>query len=154
VTPVDICPVTAADRDALARFTCREWARPWTAAVEATVHCLADELAHSRALQARGAWVGDELVAVVAWQLLPGTSLCQSVMLAVHIAHRRRGYGRTLKNALLGEARRAGCAVVASKVHWDNTPMLQLNKALGANVERSDDPGYAYCVIPLATSTA
>jgi GNAT superfamily N-acetyltransferase len=148
--PVEVRPVTTADRGALARFSCRTWAHPWTDEVESTIHHLADELELTDTLVARGVWAGGELLAVVVWRIVPQTSLCQSLIVAVQTGHRRRGYARRLKQIELDEARRAGCTAAISKVHWDNAPMMKLNKALGANVERiSGDRDYAYCIIPL-----
>jgi hypothetical protein len=150
VTALEVRPVTAADRDALARFSCRSWTHPWTDDVETTIHCLADELERTESLVALGIWAGSELLAVVVWRMVPQTSLCQSLVLAVQTGHRRRGYARRLKQIELDEAQQAACTAVISKVHWDNAPMMKLNKTLGANVERIDgDPDYAYCIIPL-----
>lgn len=141
--------ITAADRTALARFSCRSWGEPWTDEVEATIHGLADELEQSAALNARGLWAGDQLVAVVVWRVVPGTSLCQSLVLAVQTGHRGRGYARRLKELELDEARQAGCTAVISQVHWDNAPMMAINRSLGANIERSPSRNYAYCIVRL-----
>lgn len=150
MTTVEVRPVTAADHDTLATFSCRSWAHPWTDEIEASIHHLADELALTESVVARGIWNGDDLLAVVAWRMVPQTPLCQSLVLAVETGHRRRGYGRRLKQIEIEEARRASCTAVISKVHWDNGPMMELNKALGANVERiNGDGAYAYCIIPL-----
>lgn len=150
MTAVEVRRVTAADHDALARFSCRSWAHPWTDEIETSIHHLADELERSDILNAWGIWAGEDLLAVVVWRIAPGTPLCQSLILAVQTGHRRRGYGRTLKQLELDEARQAACTAVISKVHWDNGPMMNLNKALGANVERiTGDRDYAYCIIPL-----
>ncbi len=150
MTGVEVRPVTAADRDALTRFSCRSLAHPWTDAVEATVHVLADELEVTGSLVARGIWAGTELLAVIVWRMVPQTPLCESLVLAVQTGHRRRGYARRLKQIEIDAARRSGCSVVISKVHWDNGPMMMLNKALGANVERiNGDRDYAHCIIPI-----
>jgi len=150
MTTVEIRPVTAADSDALARFSCRSLADPWTDEVETSIHHLADELERTDNIVARGVWTGEELLAVVVWRMVPDTPLCQSLVLAVQTGHRRRGYARMLKQRELDEARKSGCTVVISKVHWDNRPMLKLNKALGANIERiNGDRDYAHCIIPL-----
>jgi GNAT superfamily N-acetyltransferase len=153
MTPADageVRPITTDDRPCLSRFSCRSWGQPWTDDVEASIHVLADELEHTDSLIARGVWVADALVAVAVWRIVPQTPLCESLVLAVQTGHRRRGYARRLKQLELDEARRAGCSVVISKVHWDNGPMMGLNRSLGANVERiSDDPDYAYCLIRL-----
>lgn len=150
MTPVEVRPVTAADRHALAHFSCRSWGQPWTDEVERTIHHLADELELTDTLLVRGVWAADELLAVVVWRMVPGTSLCQSLVLAVQTGHQRQGHARVLKEIELDEARRAGCTAVISKVHWDNDAMMHLNQSLGANVERIDgDRDYAYCIIPL-----
>ena len=82
--------------------------------------------------------------------MVPQTALCQSLILAVQTGYRRRGYARRLKQIELDEARKAACTAVISRVHWDNGPMMKLNKALGANVERiNGNRDYAYCIIPL-----
>jgi hypothetical protein len=95
-------------------------------------------------------WARDELLAVVAWRVLPESSLCQSLILATRTGHRRQGHARLLKQVELDEACKAGCRAVISKVHWDNRPMMKLNKSLGANVERiNGDRDYAYCIIPV-----
>ena len=65
MTMVEVRPVTAADHDALARFSCRSWAHPWTDDVETTIRHLADELELTGTLVARGVWAGGELLAVV-----------------------------------------------------------------------------------------
>jgi hypothetical protein len=150
MTAIEVRPVTAADREALARFSCRSLAHPWTDEVETTIHHLADELEMTDSLVARGIWDGADLLGVVVWRMVPTASLCQSLVLAVQTGHRRRGYARTLKRIELEEARQASCRAVISKVHWDNTPMMKLNKSLGANVERiTGDRDYAYCIIGL-----
>jgi GNAT superfamily N-acetyltransferase len=147
---VDIRPVTQAHRDLLQDFSCRNWAEPWTGDVEVTVHMLADELGPMTAIQANGVWRRDDLLAVAAWRPVPGHSFCQCLALAVATGHRRRGYGRMLKAKVLDEARQAGCSVVISKVHWGNHAMLELNDALGANIEQiPGDNDYANCIIPL-----
>jgi hypothetical protein len=150
MTTIEVRPVTAADRHALARFSCRSLAHPWTDEVETTIHHLADELELTDSLVARGVWAGGDLLGIVVWRMVPQTSLCQSLVLAVQTGHRRRGYARMLKDVELDEARQTACTAVISKVHWDNGPMMKLNKALGANVERINGDGdYAYCIIPL-----
>lgn len=150
MTTIEVRPVTAADRDALARFSCRSLAHPWTDEVERTIHQLTDELELTDSLVARGVWDGGELLAIAVWRIIPQSSLCQSLALAVQTGHRRLGYARTLKKIELDEARHASCRVVISKVHWANTPMMELNKSLGANVERiNGDRDYAYCIIRL-----
>ena len=146
----EVRQVTPTDGDALRRFSCRSWAHPWTADVEASIHCLADELERSASLVAWGLWSDDELRAIVVWRILEQARLCQGLILAVANGHRRQGHARTLKQLELDEARRAGCRAVISKVHWDNRPMLRLNEALGANVERIDgDRDHAHCIVPL-----
>ncbi len=147
---IEVRPVTQADREALARFSCRVWGKPWTAEVESTIHCVADELELSNVMTARGLWSGDALIAVVVWRKVPGTTWCQSLALAVQNGHQRRGHGRRLKELELQAAKQAGCNAVTSKVHWSNTAMRRLNESLGANVERIDgDPDYALHVIAL-----
>ena len=94
--------------------------------------------------------MGDELLAIAVWRIIPAVSLCQSLILAVQTGHRRRGHARKLKQIEIDAARRASCRAVISKVHWDNTPMLALNTSLGANVERiGGDRDYAHCIIAL-----
>lgn len=147
---VEVRPVTAEHREALATFSCRAWAEPWTAEVEATIHCLADELELSDAMVARGLWAGDELLAVVVWRKVPLHAWCQSLVLAVQTGHQRGGYGRRLKELELDEARHAGCTVMISRVHRRNRAMMKLNESLGANFERIEgDADYALCIIAL-----
>jgi GNAT superfamily N-acetyltransferase len=102
--------------------------------------------------QAVGAWDGHELCGVAAWRIETSARLlrCRSILLAVRTGRRRMGYGRALKKAVVADARRAGASAVISLVHFDNDPMIELNVALGANVERiPGDPDHLLCVLPV-----
>lgn len=114
-SPPELRPITSADRGVLERFSCRSWAEPWTADVEASIRCLADELPLSEAIAAQGLWAGEALVALVVWRVIPTTTLCESLILAVETGHRRQGYARRLKTVELRVAREAGCRAVISK---------------------------------------
>jgi GNAT superfamily N-acetyltransferase len=147
---VDVRPITSEDRPALARFSCRAYGEPWSDVIEEMIsEHLAGALGHD-GLAALGLWDGAHLCAVIAWRIDEPARVCRVALLAVENGYRRNGFGRRLKEEVLGLARRAGAVAVASIVHWDNDPMIELNAALGANVERIDgDPDHCLCVIPV-----
>jgi ribosomal protein S18 acetylase RimI-like enzyme len=152
--------LTADDEPALATFTCENYREPWTVVVQEVIReHLADNLAID-AVESVGAWLGGRLVGVAAWYheaRLTGVPagrysgpLCKSVVLAVETGFRRRGIGRRLKQEVLAAARQAGSDAVVSTVHWENEAMIELNVALGGNVERIvGDNDYCLCIIPL-----
>lgn len=148
---LDVRPLTADDNKALAQFSCRSFAEPWTDLVQEMIReQLAAELRLADDIEARGLWMDDRLVGVVAWRLDPASMLCQSIVLAVEIGHRRRGYARRLKQVEIDWARRAGARAIASTVHWDNDPMIELNGSLGGSfTPLPDDPMHLRCIIPL-----
>jgi len=143
-------PLTAADGPALRTFSCRGWREPWTDIAEEMIR---DHLEGALALgdvDTVGAWQGTDLVGVAVWRIRG--ERCTSVVLAVANGHRRRGLGRSLKLAVIAAARSARANVVVSQVHWDNEPMLFLNRLMGANIERiPGDDEYCLCIIPIAT---
>jgi predicted N-acetyltransferase YhbS len=147
---VEIRALTPADRPTLARFTCRGYGEPWSDVIEEMVHDhLADALDASD-LIALGLWDGAQLCAVVAWRLDQPARICRVALLAVQNGQRRKGLGRRLKEEVVERARQSGALAVVSVVHWENDPMIELNAALGANVERIDgDPDHCLCVIAL-----
>lgn len=146
----EIRPVTPGDRPALARFSCRGYGEPWADVIEEMIRShLADALA-TDGLAALGLWHDDRLCALVAWRTDDASQLYRVALLAVQNGYRRRGFGRRLKEEVLIAARQAGARAVVSVVHWDNEPMIELNVALGANVERIDgDSDHCLCVIPV-----
>jgi ribosomal protein S18 acetylase RimI-like enzyme len=147
VRPLD----PARDRQQLATFSCRDFRSPWTDVVEEMVReHLADSLACG-AVGGLGAWDGQRLCGVAAFVIDDGTRVCHSQLLAVQMGYARRGYGQLLKRAIIDIARRAGAEAVLSTVHFDNDPIIELNRKLGASIERvPGDPEYLYCTIPLA----
>jgi GNAT superfamily N-acetyltransferase len=141
-------PLTVDDGPALHTFSCRGWREPWADLVEEMVRDrLVGELVHGD-VDAVGAWRGDDLAGVAVWRI--NEDRCTSIVLAVANGHRRRGLGRTLKLTVIAAARDAGASVVVSHVHWDNEPMLLLNRSMGANLERiPGDLDYCLCVLPV-----
>ena len=103
-------------------------------------------------VSAVGLWEGDELCGVAAWRIYDADPLilCRGILIAVANSHRRKGYGRQLKEAMKDAARAAGAAAISSLVDQRNRAMIELNKAAGAVVERIvDDPDYVRCIVPL-----
>jgi GNAT superfamily N-acetyltransferase len=148
---VTIRALTAADRTALAGFTCARLGEAWGEAVQETIrHDLADQLAAGTA-SAVGLYDADGvLCGVAAWRIYDAMApvLCRSDIVAVAVRERRKGYGRALKQAVIDEARAAGAVAVASIVHRDNRAMIALNQQLGAIVQHNpEDPEHCRCVI-------
>jgi GNAT superfamily N-acetyltransferase len=146
-----LAPITEAHRNQLVAFPCRTY-DPWSEEVELMVHDYLLDAVLAGDVDAAGVLEGDDLCAVAAWNLERSSTplRCRSILLVVRMGRRRRGYGRLLKQVVLDEARRAGARVVVSVVHFDNDPMIGLNVAFGANVERiPGDPDHLLCVIPL-----
>ncbi|MGH9228631.1 MAG: GNAT family N-acetyltransferase [Acidimicrobiales bacterium] len=143
--------LTAADRAALAGFTCARLGEAWAEAVQETIrHDLADQLA-AATVSAVGLFDEDGvLCGVAAWRIydvMPPV-LCRSDIVAVAVRQQRKGYGRALKQAVIDEARAAGAVAVASIVHRNNTAMLALNRRLGATIEYNpEDPENCRCAI-------
>lgn len=134
-------------------FRCRSFGEPWSEVVEEMV-CgqLAAEL-ESGDVSAMGLWAGDVLAGVAAWRVDRTVRMCRAILVAVATGHRRRGYGRILKGAVVDAARSAGAVAVVSSVHWDNDAMIELNVALGGNVEViPGDRDFCRCVIPISPS--
>ena len=143
--------LTAADRGALARFTCARPAEPWAEAVQETIRTdLADQLA-SGGVSAAGLFDDSgALRGVAAWRIydVAPPVLCRGDIVAVTVRDRRKGYGRALKEAMIAEARAGGAVAVSSVVHRHNAAMILLNTALGAIVEEiPHDPDHVRCVI-------
>jgi predicted GNAT superfamily acetyltransferase len=65
-----------------------------------------------------------------------GDAAWLSVILAVANGHRQQGKARALKQALIGEAQKAGVKVITSIVDWNNAAMLALNHSLGGSVTK------------------
>jgi GNAT superfamily N-acetyltransferase len=148
---VTIRALTAADRATLAGFTCARLGEAWAEAVQETIrHDLADQLA-AGATSAVGLFDQDgALCGVAAWRIydVMPPLLCRSDVIAVAVRHRRKGYGRALKQAVIDEAKAAGAVAIASIVHRDNASMLALNRQLGATVEDNpEDAEHCRCVI-------
>lgn len=143
--------LTAADRAALAGFTCARLGEAWAEAVQETIRKdLVDHIA-SGAVSALGLF-DDEgaLCGVAAWRTydVMRPVLCRSDIVAVAVRERRKGYGRALKEAVINDARATGAVAVSSIVHRDNTAMIALNARLGATVEAiPDDPEHCRCMI-------
>jgi GNAT superfamily N-acetyltransferase len=137
---VTIRALTAADRAALAGFTCARLGEAWADAVQETIRKdLVDHIA-SGDVSALGLF-DDEgaLCGVAAWRIydvMPPV-LCRSDIVAVAVRKRGKGYGRVLKEAVINDARAAGAVAVSSIVHRDNTAMIALNRRLGCH-RRSD----------------
>ena len=114
------------------------------------VHDLASEMELTDDLEAWGLWVGHELAGIVAWRLQADVGICRSILLAVDRRHRRRGYGRRLKEMELECARGAGARAVVSLVHFENVPVIQLNWSLGGTFSHpAGDPDHFHCIIAL-----
>jgi ribosomal protein S18 acetylase RimI-like enzyme len=76
--------------------------------------------------------------------------LCRGILVAVANAHRRKGHGRRLKQAMIDAARAAGAVAISSTVDRRNHGMIALNRSLGALVERiPDDPDNVRCIVAL-----
>lgn len=75
---------------------------------------------------------------MAAWQVFDTSSmvLCRSILVAVANGHRRRGYGRRLKEEMKKEARAAGAVAISSVVDRRNHAMIQLNRSVGTVIER------------------
>lgn len=153
--------LSPSDRDRFATFRCLTPDRPWTMEYQLSIRTeLADALA-SGYLWGNGYWLAGRLVGINTWaedrDLLVGSPVgraWRSSLLAVAAGHQRRGVGRGLKEQLLTEARAAGVDVITSMVRWDNTPMLNLNRALGGSVveiPREEGPDEIHCwsIVPV-----
>jgi GNAT superfamily N-acetyltransferase len=138
------------DRAQLVAFSCRDFGEPWTDVVEEMIrYQLADWLTLDVA-SGLAACRGPAICGVAAYSFDRDAAVCHNHVLAVSGGHRRRGYGRLLKSAVLDAARSAGMAAVYSRVDFDNDPMIGLNLRLGANIVRvPGDPDYVDCVIRL-----
>lgn len=138
-------------REQLAAFRCAGRAEPWADEVERSIRGggLADMLAIGPRYQAAGLWEDDGLVAVSAWEPLPGRdNAWYSTTLAVRLDRRRRGYGKQLKGALIERAAASGITVIVSRVAFGNDPMIALNKSLGATIKREPWPSdFIACTI-------
>lgn len=151
-----IRPLAAADREALAAFTCARLGEPWAEVVqEAIRHELIGQVM-SGGVSAVGLFdPGGDLCGVAAWRIYDTMPpiLCRADIVGVAIRERRRGHGRALKGAVIAAARTAGATAVSSIVHRDNTPMINLNRQLGAVMETSPaDREHCLCVIGLPES--
>ena len=144
-------PLDETVRPALRAFTCRNYDEPWSDVVQAMIR---DDLADALGVgvvHGVGLWRDGRLVALAAWRLRD--AVCHCSLVAVANGHRRRGHGRRVKAAVIAAARRAGAVAVVSMVDWGNDPMIELNVALGANVEAvPGDRDYCRCTIPLPQS--
>lgn len=146
-----IRPLTAADRELLAAFTCARIGEAWTEAVQEVVrHDLTDQLLAGR-VSAVGLFdENDALCGVASWRIydvIPPV-LCRSDIVAVALRHQRKGYGQMLKEAVMDEAKAAGAVAVSSVVHRDNSAMIHLNRKLGAVVENiQGDLDHCRCII-------
>lgn len=133
--------LTAADRAALAGFTCARLGEAWAETMQETIrHDLADQIAAGIALAVGLFDQGGALCGVAAWRIydvMPPV-LCRSDIVAVAVRERRKGYGLALKQAVIDKAKAAGAVAAASIVHRHNSAMLALNRRRGATVE--DDP--------------
>lgn len=144
-------PLTAEHRDELAAFPCARYDAPWTDDVEYMVQEMLAGALETGEVHALGLWRDDLLVGVVAWTWPTNDpTVARCGLLAVRTGHVRRGYGTWLKRALLDRARAVGATEVVSRVHFDNDAMFELNRGLGASIERDEgDHDYLICVIPL-----
>jgi GNAT superfamily N-acetyltransferase len=151
------------DRDALEVFPCNSYDQPWSGEIERMIR---EELPHSlevNYVQGHGLWVGDQLVAADAWKAERdpvvrakwGDRVWLSVVLAVHIDYRRRGFARRLKLALVERAQQENIVAITSIVSWGNVPMLKLNEELGASRDEiitdvEPDPDFCRCLLPIS----
>jgi GNAT superfamily N-acetyltransferase len=145
--------VIADDVDALASFSCDLYPTSFTRPVQEMVQeRLMDALAGGHA-EAVGLWADDVLVGVAAWTV-ESASTWRSAVVATRVGWHRRGIARRLKVAMLERAAEAGVVAVVSIVHWDNDPMLALNRSLGGTMRAMpDDPDYGLCVVPTSASS-
>jgi RimJ/RimL family protein N-acetyltransferase len=80
-----------------------------------------------------GLHLDNTLVAVAAWNILPGDPVVwRSIVVAVAEGHQRRGYGTRLKGLVVEKARTDGAAAITSVVHRDNLAMWRINEQHGA----------------------
>jgi GNAT superfamily N-acetyltransferase len=132
----------------LRSFRCQSFGEPWSALVEEMIRDLLPSVLEQGDVEAAGLWLDAQLAGVTAWRIDVVRRQCRCVLVAVGLGQRRRGYGRILKQTVLDAARSAGADVVVSQVHWDNDAMIELNVALGANVEElPGDRDFCLCVI-------
>lgn len=139
-------------REELARFRCAGSRAEWQVEVEEAIQShLIDHLENHPRYAALGGWRNGELVAIATGEPRPeDPAVWTSNLIAVALGHRRRGYGRRMKEELIGVALMAGARVIVSRVAFDNHPMLELNKALGADLKLERPGGrYIVCTISL-----
>lgn len=148
--PPAVRSLTSDDRGELEQFSCRNFHEPWSDLVEELVQTLlADEIEAGR-IRSSGLWPdGEALAAVIAWRPMDDAGDIHSIVLAVRNGHRRRGYGRILKAALVETARATGARSITSEVDYDNTPMIELNAAFNCTIVHSPDRRTCTCIIPI-----
>lgn len=148
---VSLRHLTEADSEAFASFSCKGYRQPWTEELERAIRDGLGDALRLGALSAIGLWRDATLAGIAAWEISSTpTTICHCHLVAVGNGYQRQGLGRMLKEAVLGEATKAGACAVTSFVHWDNQAMIELNHRLGANVEAiPGDVDYCLCTIPL-----
>lgn len=125
------------DEGRLASFQCARIGEPWAAEVEEAIRdplALAIRRGRSTGL---GCFDGDALVGVASLTTasLPDmTTIGYSSIIATAVSHRRLGIARALKLEVMDQARRRGYPYLESRVHESNSPMLELNRSLGADM--------------------
>jgi RimJ/RimL family protein N-acetyltransferase len=134
-------------------FRCRRYKQPWTEPPEFMIRQhVVGELLADRA-EAIGVLHGQKLVAVLAWSEVGDPPVWESNVLATAEGSARRGHAERLKRVLLELAADVGVSTVRSVVHVNNTPIITLNKKLGAEFTR--DPtnrNYLICEIHVSAN--
>lgn len=97
-----------------------------------------------------GLWDDQRLCGVAVWKVFDAARLCKGILVAVANGHRRKGYGRRLKEEMMKSARVAGAVAISSTVDRRNDGMIAINRSVGAVFEAlPDDPDNLRCTVAL-----
>jgi GNAT superfamily N-acetyltransferase len=150
---VQLLPLGAKHGDDLRGFDCAIAGEPWTRTIQGMIRGgLPLALLQEGFITAAGMWDSDVLAGLVAWRGEPyDVHTWRVPLLAVREGYRRCGYGLQLKTHVLDAARVEGIRAVVSLVHRENTPMLALNRKLGAAITPYPDArrDYLICTIDI-----
>jgi hypothetical protein len=147
-----LLPLGAEHGDELRGFDCAIPGAPWTRTIQGMIRGgLPLALLQEGFISAAGLWDHRVLAGLVAWRGDPTSAHTWRVpILAVREGYRRCGHGLELKTHVLEAARVEQIRAVVSLVHRHNTPMLVLNRKLGAVVEPYPDHHGNYVVCTIA----
>jgi ribosomal-protein-alanine N-acetyltransferase len=131
--PIELAAARVEDAPALARIARESFGDPWSEAA------FVEELARPRTRAWLAREAGSDTIGYVLGWVLEDRVEIQS--LAVAPAWRRRGLGRRLLEALLGQARRDGMREAWLEVRASNEAARRLYEGLGF-VRQGERPGY------------